>query len=90
MNDGKKEPLLQTNFTNQFELYPNPANRYLELDGDFTAIKTIKLLDFMGRTVGMYQPTDQIAIEGLVEGVYLLIIELKTGTNEHHKVYIQH
>lgn len=90
MNYGKKEPLLQTNFINQFELYPNPANRYLELDGDFTAIKTIKLLDFMGRTVGMYQPTDQIAIEGLVEGVYLLIIELKTGTNEHHKVYIQH
>jgi hypothetical protein len=67
---------------NQFEVYPNPANTQINIDGKY--IKNIEILNAQGLIV--YQNTrpihkNQINVEQLASGIYMVKVETSTGIN---------
>lgn len=61
-------------------LYPNPVNEELWLDADNEAVKSIEIIDMMGRTV-LFQRLNEnrIDLSNLSPGVYSIIVRFQDG-----------
>jgi hypothetical protein len=62
---------------NPFLVYPNPANQYIRLSGDFLGMKPqqIMLFDMQGRHIKTLGNTDHIDLSDTSAGVYYLLIQ---------------
>lgn len=62
-------------------IYPNPASRVLKIDNQpGLIIKEAKLLDMLGRDTGTVFSNNEMNIENLAKGMYILQLETEKGT----------
>lgn len=59
-------------FNNNFKIFPNPTNGYIQIDSDF-AIDYIEIIDYSGKKL-FGTNKSSIDIKGLDKGIYLFII----------------
>ena len=59
---------------NRFEavVYPNPAKDYVKIEG--TEVAEVQVYNTFGQLVKTVRNTNEISVEGLAEGVYLVRI----------------
>lgn len=66
--------------SNQFELYPNPANSVIHINKpDEVQIEKIQIFDVLGRLILEPKIQDQILIEQLSSGIHIVKIETNYG-----------
>ncbi|MBW6479398.1 MAG: Ig-like domain-containing protein, partial [Bacteroidales bacterium] len=68
-------------FANLFNIYPNPASGFVNIQTD-QIIKEIRLMDLQGKTIQVYGESDQItriSLPQLTSGLYLLGIRTDNG-----------
>lgn len=72
-------------------IYPNPASKKIRLQGDTGVISSLRLLNSLGQIVMEIQNfTEEINVEKLPTGIYILLTEYKDGTQESRKVAVHH
>ena len=60
------------------KVYPNPATNFIKVSAENVAIKNIELYTILGKKI-MTSTKDDLNIENLVNGVYVLKIQSKEG-----------
>jgi hypothetical protein len=71
---------------NQFVLYPNPSNNFININGDNIKIKNVSIIDLSGRVVLNSSSTSKIDILGLNNGIYILKITPVNGESTFYKI----
>lgn len=69
------------NFSNNITLYPNPADRYIQVKGEPESFSSYKITDFTGITFQSGSSSDihsMIDIQNLHRGVYYIILYYKS------------
>jgi hypothetical protein len=67
--------------------YPSPTDGIIKINlTDAATLQEIALINFYGRTVGMWKNTDEINIKGQPEGIYLLRIKTSSGAMVMQKI----
>jgi len=66
---------LNCDFTQYLQVYPNPANRYINLDGiDLNAIEHLEIYNFMGMKIKSFVPkSNLIDVSDLSKGAYFIV-----------------
>ena len=66
----------------QTKIHPNPTKEFLNIELKKGLAASVSLKDFNGKTVltKVINDEDQIDIESLPDGVYLLLIETELGS----------
>ena len=76
------------NDAQKFVLYPNPVKEVLYLK-NYSNIDSLAIVNTTGQMVKQYRvSTGQIAIDGLQEGVYLVIVSTKSGVKFSKKLVV--
>lgn len=73
------------------KIYPNPASTEIniDLDGSNNSIKVVRIVSINGQVVQQYLKTDGIIdISTLIDGMYILQIELTSGEQMFERVVI--
>lgn len=87
VSEGKQDAAEVINY---YSLYPNSSNNIIDIEGDITNILSISLIDLSGKVVIHYpKGTDNIDVQFLMDGMYILLINHKNGKNEFHKIVVQ-
>lgn len=73
---------------NHFNIYPNPAENVVYVDGDFKINSFYKIYNFQGKLVQSGELTNQINIEYLNEGLYHVQIENENSVL--HSTFVKH
>ena len=74
---------------NNLGLYPNPARDYVRIDGiDASVYKEIAIFDLAGRLINRYPYTNELDINDLQNGVYLLRAVKEDGSFKTSKLMI--
>jgi len=71
-----------------FHVYPNPADNYINIETQY--ISTARLYDLMGQFISSKQlspPSDQMGVENLSPGTYLLQLTAKNGRRHTTRVF---
>ncbi|TXD71613.1 T9SS type A sorting domain-containing protein [Aequorivita antarctica] len=64
-----------------FKVYPNPASNKINIENpQRLLLKNVKLFDMLGRDTGSVFANDEINIENLAKGMYILQLETENGT----------
>lgn len=63
---------------NAFKMYPNPANFYFQLSGEF-AIEKVEIYSLQGQLVKIFKNENQYSISDLAKGIYMVKIEAREG-----------
>lgn len=65
-----------SNNDNPFVVYPNPANQFVKLDGDFQGMKPEQILvfDMQGKHIKTEKATNYIDFSNVPAGIYYLVI----------------
>ncbi len=72
-------------------IYPNPASKKILLHGDTGGIGSLRLLNASGQVVMAIQNfVEEINVEKLPTGIYVLLTVYKDGTQESRKVAVRH
>lgn len=71
-----------------WSLYPNPANDVLNIKNLTGQVSSIQVYDLTGKLCGEYQNTNQISVENLPSGTYLLRI-IRNEKVEQQKFIVQ-
>lgn len=75
--------------TNNIVLYPNPAGDFVRIDGvDANLCDEILIFDLAGRIVKKYQYCNELIINDLQNGAYMLRVVNKDGSFETSKLLI--
>lgn len=75
-------------FTEEIKLFPNPAQEVLYVSNP-EILTQIDVLDFLGRVVKTIEiPTNEININAMVSGNYILQLHYKNGTLRNEKITI--
>lgn len=75
--------------TNNIVLYPDPAGDFVRIDGvDANLCEEILIFDLAGRIVKKYQYCNELIINDLQNGVYMLRVVNKDGSFETSKLLI--
>jgi hypothetical protein len=73
------EALSNTDFTlNQFSFYPNPSNSIFNVEVVNDSVKTISVVDLMGKVVAISNVTT-VDVSNLASGLYLVQIQTESG-----------
>ena len=75
----------------KIRIYPNPASTeiYLDLTGTSNPIEGLRIVSITGQELKYYLKTDRtIDISTLIEGIYILQIELEGGEQINKRVLI--
>ena len=73
------EALSNTDFTlNQFSLYPNPSNSIFNVEVVNDSVKTISVVDLMGKVVAISNVAT-VDVSNLASGLYLVQIQTESG-----------
>lgn len=76
---------------NLISIYPNPASTKILLHGQFEGINVMRLLNSSGQVAAEIPNfSEEINVEKLPTGIYILLTEYKDGTHESQKVIINH
>lgn len=74
-------------------LYPNPASDYIELKGSLNNA-SVSILDLFGRTIKNYKNENSNSMtldtSQIIDGLYVLSIELKNGELMESRIVIKH
>ena len=71
----------------EVELYPNPANGVVRIEGVLAA--EVQVYNALGQMVKTVRGTNEVDLSGLVEGVYLLRIRDADGIVYTNKITIR-
>jgi extracellular elastinolytic metalloproteinase len=66
---------------NAFEVYPNPTNGKIEIKGETSLINSIELFALNGSRLSSYRDVNQVSLENLSNGIYLLKIGTENGVS---------
>ena len=69
-------------------IYPNPANNVISITGD--RVSNLKIYNNIGQLILTQHNTNTINVSTLINGLYLLTIELTTGQTTQKKLIINH
>lgn len=73
-------------FSNQFEIYPNPVKDVLHLKGDLMTIQNVQVVTLSGGIVlNFSNAKEKLDLSTLSSGVYILKIQAKNGQNFQYK-----
>ncbi|MBQ8958016.1 MAG: T9SS type A sorting domain-containing protein [Bacteroidales bacterium] len=72
----------------EVKLYPNPAKDVVHIEGE--DIKTVILYDLLGNRLHSIEMTtcNEMSLEGLSKGVYVLILVTKNGSVGYRKLLV--
>ena len=91
VNTGAKE--IDENVTEDITIYPNPASSQVSIDMQDTAkIQEIRFYNTQGllvKKMEVQNPLNQIALEGISPGIYLIAIRNSTGRIHHRKLIVK-
>ncbi len=75
-------------FTEQktFEIYPNPANKQLTIVYEMDKVTALTIFNLNGGIVKQVEPTKELSIEELNQGVYILQLQTEEGLLHHRFV----
>ena len=73
----------------EFTTYPNPASEKINIKTDLSKVKTIKVYDLNGRLLLSPAVTSSIDVKTLGEGLYVIEIIRKDGSNSVSKFVIK-
>ncbi|PWE01370.1 T9SS type A sorting domain-containing protein [Marinilabilia rubra] len=68
-------------------VYPNPASEFISVSG-YVNVKQLSLIDLQGKIVRSQSEANQLIVEGLSRGIYILKLELFDGHVKYMKVTI--
>lgn len=72
-------------------VFPNPTTGIVSFAGlAMQDVETVVVSDALGREAVRSGPVGTLDLGGLPDGVYHLIMHLRNGTREHHRVLLQH
>lgn len=69
---------VETPFTTDIKVYPNPTNNYITVASDET-IETIKITDTQGREILSTTNSQDIDLSEIASGIYIIIINGKNA-----------
>jgi len=72
------------------KIFPNPVENVLSFDGDLAQINEINIYDITGKLFLSSEPTLQINVSHLPQGIYFIKIEFVNGENEVRKFIKSH
>jgi len=64
---------------NELSIYPNPASKFLNISAPGLNIQALEMFDLLGKMVLTTDKTDQIRVDKLPAGVYLLKVYAERG-----------
>ena len=74
---------------NKLALYPNPANNVVRIEGvDGNMADEVVIYDLAGRAVKLYQYCNELNVNDLQNGIYLLRVIMNDGSFETSKLLI--
>jgi hypothetical protein len=76
----------QVESKNQYEIYPNPFNSNISIQGDLNRIEQFKLYTLSGMLISTLQKSKNINLSAMDNGTYILEIETQSGLIERHKI----
>lgn len=81
---------LNEEFSGSITIYPNPASTelYIDLTESTDKIESVQIVSIQGQVVYRSQKTNVIDVSDLNEGVYILKIELASGTQLSKRVLV--
>lgn len=75
--------------TDELTLYPNPTKNMVRIDGvDAESADEIVIFDITGRAVNHYQYCNELNVNDLQNGVYMLRVVMKDGSSKTSKLLI--
>jgi hypothetical protein len=66
-------------------IYPNPTNGILYIKAD-SAIENVNVMNIIGQKINVKFSTDQIDMQGLPKGIYIVELKLKNGQTFSKKI----
>ena len=73
----------------KMELYPNPANSVVRIEGvDDVMANEVVIYDLTGRVVKQYQYCNELNVNDMQDGIYLLRVIMNDGSFETSKLLI--
>lgn len=79
--------LTVTELNTQVEIYPNPAREKVTIDG--VEASEVQVYNSLGKVVKTVRNSNEVSLEGLVDGVYMLRIRDKEGRIFLEKVMVK-
>jgi endoglucanase len=84
--------LINDNKGFSLEIYPNPTNGSLHIMSSYHQQAFYELLDLHGvkQLEGSFIQNTQLSLDGITEGIYLLLVSTQQGSHEIRKIIVQH
>jgi hypothetical protein len=75
--------IIELNDVSQWQLWPNPANDFVNLSSNNISIQSVELFDAMGKLVASHSQTNRFAVSDLPSGIYTLRVHSNARVEEH-------
>ncbi len=75
--------VIELNDVSQWQLWPNPANDFVNLSSNNISIQSVELFDAMGKLVASHGQTNRFAVSDLPSGLYTLLVHSDARIEEH-------
>jgi hypothetical protein len=80
-------------YKNSFQIFPNPAQSFIEISGKYQGVLDVTILDLSGRIFSKYSnliSNSKIDVSDFNSGIYLVLIEGDVGSiRQIEKIIIQ-